>query len=110
MLVLPNLILPDENYPRYPGPFLRKISDGEPLGKSAQTAYGGEGGILCQGPRGLENCCKISDSGQPRRVACTGSMYWNRYPSSSGIGRIVNAFHRRVPSTTANRIVHGSPA
>jgi len=36
---------------------------------------GGEGGILCQGPKDLENCSKISVSGQPRWVVCTGSMY-----------------------------------
>jgi len=36
---------------------------------------GGEGGILCQGPMDLENRCKISVSRQPRRVACTASMY-----------------------------------
>lgn len=55
--------------------------------------YGGEGGILCQGPKGLENRCKISASRQPRRVACTDSMYRNRRPGSSGFLRMVNAFH-----------------
>ena len=42
-------------------------------------------GILCQGPMDLENCCKISVSGQPRWVGCIGSMYRNRWLSSSGI-------------------------
>jgi hypothetical protein len=63
--------------------------------RAGQKRSGGEGGILCQGPRDLENCNKTSVSGQPRRVVCTGSMYRNRRLSSSGFRRMANAFHRR---------------
>jgi len=62
-------------------------------GHAQNMRAGGEGGILCQGPMDLENRCKISASGQPRRVACTASMYRNRCPSSSRFRRMVNGFH-----------------
>ena len=67
--------------------------------------YGGEGGILCQGPKDLENCCEISVSRQPRWVVCTASMYRNRRLSSSGFEQMVNAFqhpaHRQSESLMA---------
>lgn len=50
----------------------------------------------------LENRCKISVSRQPRWVVCTASMYRNRWLSSSGFGRMVNAFHR-CPSNIARQ-------
>src|SRR6202008_64467 len=58
-----------------------------------KALYGGEGGILCQGPRDPENRYKISVSRQPRRVVCTGSMYRSRRLGSSGFAFMVNAFH-----------------
>jgi hypothetical protein len=48
---------------------------------------------FCQRPEDLENCSKISVSGQPRWVVCTGSMYRKRRRSSSRIRQMVNALH-----------------
>lgn len=68
---------------------------------------GGEGGILCQGPKGLENCSKISVSEQPRWVVCASSMYRTGGAGSRGFERMVNAFHHHRTSIIKKRLTSG---
>lgn len=69
---------------------------------------GGEGGILCQGPKDLENCSKISVSGQPRLVVCTGSMYRNRRLGSSAFRGLVSSVDRLTMQDWRTRICSGT--
>jgi hypothetical protein len=63
------------------------------IGYNGEQCSGGEGGILCQAPRDLENRNKISVSGQPRWVVCTYGLY-RTGGRGSKFRRMVNAFTR----------------
>jgi hypothetical protein len=80
-VVLHRPIPVDREMPGFVGLFVRRVDVAEREGFS----------VPLRDPR--KTALKSTFSGQPRQVVCTGILYRNRCLSSSGFGRMVNAFH-----------------